>query len=564
MTDWKENGVVLGKSVATGEPFELSAGERRTHTYISGTTGKGKSKLIDLILRRDIQNWPEHCCGMLLLDFHGDLYNGVMGALASRMPWRLAEPLPIIPIDLTRDDYIISYNPLRAVDASYVDGVISDIVNGIAHVYGEKDTNTTLRFERVATQTLYALYELGGTLADAHPLLDIDRPEFRMQVAPLLRGVASEHWKGAVKMPRHRYKEDAESSVNRFQRFATNLRLQRMLGIPGETLDFDKALEEGHIILVNLSSEGGWSGGEGKNANSLATLLLSDLWAAAERRGKDTENIRPFRVVIDEFQRCVTPTIAANLDQARGFGLSFTLASQAVTQLLDKGDIGKAIFRSISINTNNKIVFRQRDQEAMELLTHHLYLNTLDPMRVKFDLYATKVLGQKIIELRSRSTTNVSSSTSVEGASSSEAVDGDEAWEGTSTSDTTSSSISESESVAQALASVFGKELSSREFMSIEEQKLSAMQRIGSLKERHALVMNDSFDQPAHIRVDDVKPPTVGESYIKEYAAGFIKRLPFALSTQEAIKRIKVHREAITNKQAVVLAEPETAGRRIR
>jgi hypothetical protein len=558
---WKENAVALGRIVGTDEPFELSAEERRTHTYISGASGKGKSKLIDLILRRDIQSWPRHRCGMLLIDFHGDLYNGVMGALASRMPWRLAEALPIVPIDLTRDDYTICYNPLRQVGEMHADTVISDLVRGMAYVWGDRDTNKTPRFERVATNTLYALYELGYTLADAPHLLDLDNPLFREQVAVRLKGIAAGHWQRAVTQSPKRYEEEAESSVNRFQRFARNPRLRTMFGVPGVTFDFEKALDEGHIVLVNLSSQGGW--GAGQQANTVATLMLSDLWAAAERRGKDTEKLRPFRVVIDEFQRCVTPTIAANFDQARGFGLSLMLSSQSPTQLLDQGEIGKAIFRSVNINASNKIVFQQRDAESMELLADQLYIQTLDPMRVKFDLYATKVLGQEIVELRSRSSTSVSSTTEVEGESSSETVEGEDIREGHSTSDTESSSLSESESVAEALASVFGTELSSREFMSIEEQKHLAMQKIRQLKRQHALVMGDNLPEPVMIRVDDVKPATVGESYIKEYAAGFIKRLPFALPTSEASKRIAEHRAQIADQQAVVLAEPTTAKRRI-
>lgn len=559
---WKENSVILGREAESGRPFELSAEERRTHTYISGATGKGKSRLIELILRRDIRDWPKHRCGMLLIDFHGDLYQGIMGALASRMPWRLAEPLPIVPIDLTRDDYTICYNPLRQVGEMYADTVISDLVRGMAYVWGDRDTNKTPRFERVATNTLYALYELGYTLADAPYLLDLENPLFREQVAARLQGIAAGHWQRAVTQSPKRYEEEAESSVNRFQRFARNPRLRTMFGVPGVTFDFEKALDEGQIVLVNLSGQGGW--GAGQQANTVATLLLSDLWAAAERRGKDTEKLRPFRVVIDEFQRCVTPTIAANLDQARGFGLSLMLSSQSPTQLLDQGDIGKAIFRSVNINASNKIVFQQRDAESMELLADQLYIQTLDPMRVKFDLYATKVLGQKIIELRSRSTTNVSSDTSVMGSSSSESVEGDEAWEGTSTSDTTSSSVSESESFAEALASVFGKELSSREFMSIEEQKHLAMQKIRQLKRQHALVMGDNLPEPVMIRVDDVKPPSVSDGYIQDYAARFIKRLPFALPTAEAAKRIETHRASIAQQEPLTLAEPTTAKRRIR
>src|SRR5207244_8443366 len=101
------------------------------------------------------------------------------------------------------------------------------------------------------------------------------------------------------------------------RRFLRTQTMRNMFGLPNVSLDVRLALDEGAIILVSLATERARVSKE--NAELFATLLLSDLWTAAQERGK-RDGVKPFYVYLDEFQRFVTPTIADNLDEARGFG----------------------------------------------------------------------------------------------------------------------------------------------------------------------------------------------------------------------------------------------------
>jgi hypothetical protein len=68
----------------------------------------------------------------------------------------------------------------------------------------------------------------------------------------------------------------------------------------------------------------------------------------------------PFYLYIDEFQRFVTPTIAENLDEARGFGfgLHLTLAHQYPSQLIEASrDYGQRLYESVMENARSKVVF---------------------------------------------------------------------------------------------------------------------------------------------------------------------------------------------------------------
>jgi hypothetical protein len=79
---------------------------------VTGSTGSGKSKFLEHLIRQDIVNWRKSECGLLLLDPHGAIYDGLMHWLP-RTSYISARPRPVIPIDLRRDDWVVAYNLLR-------------------------------------------------------------------------------------------------------------------------------------------------------------------------------------------------------------------------------------------------------------------------------------------------------------------------------------------------------------------------------------------------------------------------------------------------------------------
>src|SRR5205085_5823938 len=93
------------------------------------------------------------------------------------------------------------------------------------------------------------------------------------------------------------------------------------------------------------------------------------------------------------FQNFITPTMAENLDQARGFGIHLTMAHQFPSQLTDHGPDGKRVFNSIMANAASKIVFRTEIPADLPPLAQWLFMGTMDPEQVKLKLYSMKVMG---------------------------------------------------------------------------------------------------------------------------------------------------------------------------
>src|ERR671914_1702770 len=237
-----------------GGTLTLSAKDRSMHMYVVGATGVGKSKFLEHIVRQDIRNWRKSGCGLLLLDPHGAVYDGVMQWL-TRMSFVYNRP--IIPIDLRRDDWVVAYNLLRKRKAA-ASVITANMVDALAYVWGAGSTDATPLFARTATMVFRALYEHRLTLSDALSILEHANQDFR---AALARGLEDEVTRESLnRMNTLRtadYNAEVGSTLNRFQRLLGNNLLKATFGQPDVSLDLGAALEEGHILLVSLATEGG-------------------------------------------------------------------------------------------------------------------------------------------------------------------------------------------------------------------------------------------------------------------------------------------------------------------
>lgn len=98
---------------------------------------------------------------MLVLDPHGSLYDSLIEWLA----WNdQTLQVPIIPIDLRQDDWIVSYNLLRQRETADPAVLVDNITDAMAYVWGQGGTNQTPLFARWSGNVLRALYEKKLTL----------------------------------------------------------------------------------------------------------------------------------------------------------------------------------------------------------------------------------------------------------------------------------------------------------------------------------------------------------------------------------------------------------------
>ncbi len=594
----KGNDVTLGEVVGTGQSLVFPRESRDKHLYVAGATGTGKSKFLESLIRQDIRGWFKSKCGMLLLDPHGSLYDSLMEWLASADATRL----PIVPIDLRQDEWVISYNALRRRSAADCSVVIDNFVQAMAHVWGAAGTDHTPRFARWATNILRTLYENDLTLLEAEYLIDhLDRAARHALSQNVQDRASKRDWQFANQLTPRDFEAEIGSTANRLHRFLRNNHMRSMFGHSRVSLDLRTALDEGQIILVSLASAGARVSEE--DADLFATLLLSDLWTAALERGK-RPGVKPFYVYLDEFQRFVTPTIASNLDEARGFGLHLTMANQYPQQLLDRGEQGMRLYHSVMENASSKAVFRLHSEENLKPLAQWLFRGVMDPDEIKLTLEGTKVLGYEEVERmsrtsgssRARSVTATEGDSASSGTAESLGMSRSEGWStrvntgewnlafqrqdglGESSGSQSGSSAAHHESVASsegethtysetvssALVPVMGKELSHVQFRSLEEQLHRAMAALFDQEQREGVARLVGMRAPASIRTPTVKDRKAPPEAVRRYSAKLLAKWDFALpAAQSASELAERERRLEMQLRQAAGDEPDTASRRI-
>lgn len=561
------NDLRLGQIVNSRRPLGLSAEQRCTHLYVVGSTGTGKSKFLESMLRQDIVAWQKSRCGLLLLDPHGNLYDSLLQWLA----WHKLDR-PVIPIDLRRDDCVIGYNVLQRRAESQASVVVHNMVEAIAHVWGQEGVAQTPQFAQWASNILHALYQGGHSLAESvHLMNHFEKTLRRALTAEISNPEIRRDWEAADALSLRDFEERIGSTVRRLRAFLENDLMKGMFGQTTASLDLRAALDEGQIVLVSLATAKGRV--SPLDAKMFATLMLTDLWRAARERGKGDE-VKPFYVYIDEFQEFITPTIAKNLDQARGFGLHLTMAHQFPGQLRGEGAVGERLFGSIMNNATNKVAFRVQHKDDLEPLAFWMFAGALNPDEIKHELYSTKVMGYRVEYekgySRSRTTsqggsgTTSSSQTESAGGSSanSSGASRDENGEETGTSESESAaeswnrvysethgetaswstSESEGESDTPMLKPIMGRELSSVQFRSLEEQLFRAMAVLFDQQQRQGVARLDGMSLPVSIFTPTVNRRPSSPEMVEKSARRFRERLPFAIPYAEAMRRIEERR----------------------
>jgi hypothetical protein len=574
------NDLDLGLLPGRNARLALSRTERDKHLYVCGGTGTGKSKFLEHLIRQDIKNWHKSKCGLILLDPHGNLYDSIMEWLA----WndRILK-VPVVPIDLRRDDWIVSYNLLRQRKLADPAVLVDNIIDAMAYVWGQGGTNQTPLFARWAGNVIRALYEKNHTLVEAEHLVDRVAKQVRYAMTSDLQDRPSrQDWAFADTLNAKDFEAQIGSTVNRLQRFIRNQTMRSMFGQPDVSLDLGRALEEGSIILVSLATERAKVSKE--NAELFATLLLSDLWTAAQERGK-RDGVKPFYCYLDEFQRFISPTISDNLDEARGFGLHLTMAHQFPNQLLDRGENGRRVYNSIMENASSKVVFRLSHEDNLRAMAQWLFMGVMNPDEIKHELYSTKVMAyrEELKEVIGESTSSGRSHGTQRGRAGGAGLggtagffDGEETLqtseshsefesESESESNSFSESITRLRSLVPTLVPEFGKELAHVQFRSLEEQLFRSMAVLFDQKQRQGVARLVGMSAPVSIYTPTIQKTPATTDRTQKFIERCYEKLPFALPSAKAQKQLAERAENFAENLLIQPADaPVNIKRRIR
>ncbi|MCL4400006.1 type IV secretion system DNA-binding domain-containing protein [Patescibacteria group bacterium] len=326
--------------------FGLKRIDRRRHAYIIGKSGVGKSKLMELLIRQDI----EYGYGLCLIDPHGDTIEDILPSIPEN---RIDDVCIIDPSDI---DYPASFNPLANIDPSFKHQLTQGLIEVMEKQFG---ANWTPRLEHVFRFTCLALLDYPHATMRGMISMLSDR-NYRQKVVEYIEDdMVKRFW--AIEFADWSEKFDTEAIiplVNKLGQFLSNPMLRNIFGQKENKIDLEKLMNEKKIILINLSK--GKIGEE--NSSFFGSMFITKIKQAGMARATMPQAERnDFYLYVDEFQNLVTDTFENLLSEARKYGLCLTVAHQYVGQLLPK------VQAAVLGNTGTIIIFRVGGEDAVKL-----------------------------------------------------------------------------------------------------------------------------------------------------------------------------------------------------
>ncbi|MCL5090465.1 MAG: type IV secretion system DNA-binding domain-containing protein [Patescibacteria group bacterium] len=307
--------------------FGIKKKDRRRHVYVIGKSGTGKSTLIANMAINDLRNRE----GLAVVDPHGDLTEILLDYIPS---YRINETCYLDPSDT---DHPFHLNPLEVKNPAHKELVASNIV---AIFYKLYSYSWGPRLEYILRNTILTLLETKEpTLVQVIDLLTNNN--FRKKVVDNLDNtVLKSFWVNEFEKMDPKIKSEAISPIlNKVGQFTSSPTIRQIIGTYHSTINLEEIMNEGKVLLVNLSQ--GKIGED--NAALLGAMIITQLQLAAMNRIRVAEEERrDFYLYVDEFQNFATSAFIKILSEARKYRLCLCLANQYVGQLGE--DLQKAIF----------------------------------------------------------------------------------------------------------------------------------------------------------------------------------------------------------------------------
>ncbi|OGH39166.1 MAG: hypothetical protein A3B44_01815 [Candidatus Levybacteria bacterium RIFCSPLOWO2_01_FULL_38_21] len=331
-----QSGLFLGKSKYRGieKPIYIDLDDRRRHMYVIGKTGTGKSEFLKAMIMQDIKNGE----GLAVIDPHGDLIDDVLRLTPSK---RAEDVILFDPSDTQRP---MGLNMLEARTEEQKHYIVSSIIGLMYKLFDPHQTGIIgPRFEHaIRNAMLTVMYEKGSTFVEV--VRALTDASYVQEILPKVQDpIIRRYWTDQIAQTSDFHKSEVlDYIVSKFGRFVTNKTIRNIIGQSYSSFDFRKVMDEGKILLINLSK--GKIGEE--NSNFLGLVLVPKILVAAmSRQDVPIDQRRDFFLYVDEFQNFATPDFAQILSEARKYRLNLIVANQFIGQMEE--DVKNAIFGNV-------------------------------------------------------------------------------------------------------------------------------------------------------------------------------------------------------------------------
>lgn len=297
--------------------FGVRRYDRRRHMYVLGKSGSGKSCLMQLLVKNDIDNGY----GCAVLDPHGDLVDDILKIVPKH---RAKDVVLFDPSDM---EYPPSFNPLSAVRPELKMRATIGFIEVFRRILGADWTD---KMDHVIRYSMLALLQIPGSSMLSMRKIMTDA-EYR---AAVLEKVEDEQvrrfWLQEFAVREREFEGDISRILNKLDQLLATDMVRNIVGQPMNLFDFREFMDSRKIVLIKVSK--GILGAE--NAQLLGSLIIAKVYEAAMSRADiPSESRQDFYFYVDEFQNFATESFGEILSESRKYRLSLTFANQYLGQL---------------------------------------------------------------------------------------------------------------------------------------------------------------------------------------------------------------------------------------
>ena len=332
------------------QEFGIQRSDRRRHLYAVGKSGTGKSKLLELLIKSDIEAGK----GVGVLDPHGDLVDNILRFIPEH---RIKDVIYFDPADT---EFPIAFNPLEKVDEKFKMQITIGFIDIFKKLFGSNWSN---RLEHVLRYTTLALLDSPNTTVLSILKMLSDKNYRQKIVSRIEDSVVKNFWVNEFAGWSEKFDAEAITPLlNKVGQLVSTNMIRNIIGQSKNTFDLRDIMDGQKILLMKVSK--GLLGEE--NAALLGSMIITKIYQAAMARADMREEDRKdFYFYVDEFQNFATDTFAEILSEARKYRLCLTIAHQYI------GQLDNVVRKTVFGNVGSMVSFRVGAEDAAILAAEY-------------------------------------------------------------------------------------------------------------------------------------------------------------------------------------------------
>jgi len=298
--------------------FGIKKEDRMKNIFILGSTGFGKTKMLETMIRQDIEN----NYGLMLFDFNNDLFYLTLNCVSKR---RISD---VCILDFNDEKHLPSFNPFTFLPENLKSNFLEDFLN-VFSFYFQNQWNEPLKYLlRMVLKTLLLL-EKDNNLFFVQKLIHYE--DYREKIANSLSNEQlKKFWLDDFPHFSQTFYRDAILPLDNFlDSIFTNQKLAQIFQSEGK-INLEELVSQNKIILVNLP----FVAFGNRLANFLKELILVRLKAAGYLR-LNNSSLEPFYVYFDDLEEKTDQGSILSHLLAFSFKylFSFTVTFQSLSQI---------------------------------------------------------------------------------------------------------------------------------------------------------------------------------------------------------------------------------------